>query len=88
MNIAVSKGAKEGLKFVEYVDYMASKGYIPPDGKDWVDHIRSKGNEATHEIAIMQREDAEDLITFIEALLRFIYEYPGMIAAKKASPGK
>lgn len=88
MNIAVSKGAKEGLKFVEYVDYMASKGYIPPDGKDWVDHIRSKGNEATHEIAIMQREDAEDLITFIEALLRFIYEYPGMIAAKKAGPGK
>ena len=83
MNIAVSKGAGEGLSFVEYVDYLAAKGYVPPDGKDWVDHIRTKGNEATHEIAIMKREDAEELITFIEALLRFIYEYPGMIAARK-----
>jgi len=83
MNIAVSKGAREGLKFVEYVNYLAEKGYVPPDGKEWVDHIRQKGNEATHEIALMNQEDAKDLITFVEALLRFIYEYPGMIAARK-----
>jgi hypothetical protein len=83
MNIAVSKGAEEGLSFVEYVDYLAAKGYVPPDGADWVDHIRKKGNEATHQIAIMKREDAEDLITFVEALLRFIFEYPGMVTARK-----
>ncbi len=83
MNIAVSKGAAEGLSFLEYVDHLASKGYVPPDGKDWVDHIRQKGNEATHQIKIMTKEDAEDLITFVEALLKFIYEYPGIIAERK-----
>lgn len=83
MNIAVSKGADTNLKFAEYVNFLADKGYVPPNGTDWVDHIRTKGNEATHEIAIMTREDAEDLITFVEALLIFIYEYPGMMAAKK-----
>jgi hypothetical protein len=36
MNIAVSKGAAEGLKFIQYVDYLADNGYLPPDGKQWV----------------------------------------------------
>jgi hypothetical protein len=83
MNIAVSKGAKAGLQFVEYVEFLASKGYVPPDGNDWVDHIREKGNEATHEISIMKKEDAEDLITFIEMLLKFIYEFPEKVRKKK-----
>jgi len=82
MNIAVSKGAKEGLKFAEYVQYLADKGFVPPDGKAWVDHIRKKGNEATHQIAIMTKEDAQDLITFIEMLLKLIYEFPKAIERK------
>jgi len=83
MNIAVSKGAVEGLKFIEYVEYLSDKHFIPPDGKDWVEHIRKKGNEATHEISIMKREGAEELITFIEMLLKFIFEFPATIKSKK-----
>jgi hypothetical protein len=86
MSIAVEKGAKEGLKFIEYVEFLSSKGYVPPDGKEWVDHIRKKGNDATHEIVIMEKQDAEDLITFIEMLLKFIYEFPGKV--KKRIVGK
>jgi len=83
MNIAVSKGAEEGKSFIEYVEYLAEKNYIPPDAKSWVDHIRKKGNEAAHEIAIMKREDAEQLISFIEMLLKIIYEFPAAIKPKK-----
>jgi hypothetical protein len=84
MNIAVKQGAREGLKFIEYVNFIADKGFVPPNGKHWVDHIRKKGNEATHEIAVMGEQDARDLISFIEMLLRFIFEFPSMvpIAAK------
>lgn len=82
MNIAVARGAKKNLKFYEYVNYLSDQGFVPPDGKEWVDVIRQKGNEATHEIALMEREDAEDLITFSEMLLRFIYEYPAMMKAR------
>lgn len=82
MNIAVQQGATEGLKFIEYVSYLADKGFVPPNGKHWVDHIRKKGNEATHEIAIMVEQDARDLISFIEMLLRFIYEFPNMVPTK------
>lgn len=82
MNIAVAQGAGEGLRFAEYVNYLADQGYLPPNGKKWVSHIREKGNEATHEIRIMDREDAEELIEFSEMLLRFIYEYPAKIEDK------
>jgi Domain of unknown function (DUF4145) len=79
MNIAVEQGADQNLKFIEYVDYLAGKGFVPPHGKHWVDHIRKKGNEATHEIALMTNKDATELIVFIEMLLKFIYEFPNSI---------
>ena len=80
MNIAVAEGAGEGLKFIEYVEYMASKGYVPPNGRHWVDHIRKRGNEATHEIALMTESDARELLVFTEMLLKFIYEFPSMVS--------
>ena len=79
MNIAVQQGAQEGLKFIEYVEYLASNGFIPPNGRVWVDHIRRKGNEATHEIAVMTQADAEELVVFTEMLLKFIYEFPSRV---------
>lgn len=79
MNIAVSQGAAEGLRFIDYVEYLEKNGFIPPNGRGWVDHIRKKGNEATHVIALMTQSDAEDLIAFSEMLLKFIYEFPARI---------
>ena len=81
MHVAVSKGAKEGKNFIEYVEYLSSKGYVPPDAKSWVDHIRTKGNEANHEIVIMAEEEAKDMISFCEMLLKLVYEFPA--ASKK-----
>lgn len=79
MNIAVSHGAKEGLTFLAYVEHLSNAGFVPPNGKGWVDYIRKKGNEATHEIALMSDDDATRLIAFVEMLLKFIYEFPAAI---------
>ncbi|MDI3538255.1 MAG: hypothetical protein PWQ13_278 [Bacillota bacterium] len=79
MNIAVNEGAEEGKSFTFYVEYLANKGYVPPNGKAWVDYIRKRGNDANHEIELMTKEDAVSLITFLEMLLRFIYEFPKSI---------
>ncbi len=38
-----------------------------------------KGNEATHEITLMEEKDATELLTFTEMLLKIIYEFPNMI---------
>jgi hypothetical protein len=65
MHIAVDKGAEAGRTFAEYVDYLADNHFVPPGGRGWVDHIRSKGNEATHEIPRASDADATQLIEFI-----------------------
>jgi len=83
MNIAVAQGAKEGESFISYVSYLADKGFVPPNGRGWVDHIRDKGNEANHEIKLMSQQDAEELISFLEMLLKFIYEFPKKVPTKK-----
>lgn len=77
MNIAVNKGAEEGKSFQHYVNYLKDKNYIPPGSEDWVDHIRRKGNEATHEIPSTSRDDAVELLDFTGMLLKFVYEMPG-----------
>ena len=79
MNIAVAQGAEEGLSFMAYVEYLSAQGYVPPGGEGWVDHIRRKGNDANHEIQLMRRADAEELISFTEMLLKFIYEFPSRV---------
>jgi uncharacterized protein DUF4145 len=81
MNIAVSVGATPNQSFMQYVEYLAANNYVPPNGKAWVDHIRKKGNEATHEIQVMTQADARDLISFSEMLLKFIYEFPKKVPA-------
>jgi len=86
MNLAVSKGAKPGESFISYVEYLADKGYVPPGGKGWVDHIREKGNEANHEIKIMGRDEAELLISFSEMLLKFVYEFPARVPSATIKP--
>ncbi len=85
MNIAVTQGAEAGLRFIEYVDFLGENGFIPPNGRGWVDHIRRKGNEATHEIALMSKADAEELIAFSEMLLKFIYEFPAKVPPAPAA---
>jgi hypothetical protein len=79
MHIAVEKGAPIGKSFLDYVEYLADKHYVPPDGMGWVDQIRKKGNEANHEIKIMSRDDAEELIEFSEMLLKIVYEFPAKV---------
>lgn len=83
MHIAVEKGAQTGKTFVFYVDYLETNHYTPPNSKSWVDKIRQLGNGANHEIVIMTKEDSQTILTFLEMLLKFIYEFPEIEEAEK-----
>ncbi len=76
MHVAVEQGAEENKSFVYYVQYLDNNGFIPPNGKSWVDFIRTSGNMANHELIIKDREETEKVITFLSTLLLFIYELP------------
>jgi len=86
MHIAVEKGARANEPFAFYVDYLATNHHISPDAKEWVDHIRLKGNEANHEIKLSSEEDAKDLVAFCSMLLKTIFEFPAAIRKKLQRP--
>jgi hypothetical protein len=85
MHISAEKGASAGLTFKQYVDYLVTTNIVPAQMKPWVNHIRDKGNEANHELVMMSRKDAEDIISFTEMLLKIVYEYPEIAATAAAS---
>lgn len=85
MHVAVAQGAKPGLQFVKYVEYMSDQGIIPNGCKGWVVHIKDRGNEENHEITIATKEEAERLISFSGMLLKLIYEYPASVPVKNPS---
>jgi hypothetical protein len=85
MNVAVAKGATPGEHFVVYVNFIEAQHLVPPGSKAWLDDIRSKGNEATHEIPSVSRPDAEEILSFVEMLLKFVFEMPAQMAAKVAA---
>lgn len=79
MHLSVEQGAKENQNFVQYIDYLDENNWIPPNGKSWVDSIRKKGNEATHEVVFVSESDVIQLFGFVEMLLKFMYEFPNRI---------
>lgn len=80
MNIAVDKGEPAGQTFAKYIDFLETNHYTPPNSKDWVDMIRKKGNEATHEIHETPQAEALEILGFVEMLLKFIFEFPAKVA--------
>lgn len=77
MNLAVLEGAAANKTFKFYVDYLSNNGFVPKKGQPWVDKIREKGNEATHEIELTSAEEAKDVMYLTENLLRFNFEMTG-----------
>lgn len=80
VHLAVQEGApREGMTFKQYVEYLESENVVPRSASGWVDYIRSKGNETTHELVFANENEAKMLATFIENMLLTIYEFPAML---------
>ena len=79
MHTAVEKGADENKSFQEYVKWLIDERYAPRGAEEWLDYIRDRGNEANHEIVVMNKDDAQGVIRFTEALLRGVYELPKLV---------
>lgn len=75
MNMAVAEGAKEGDKFINYVNYLCDNGFVHKRQTKQADEIRTMGNEANHKIECRTKEEAESMLKFIEFLLLNNYEF-------------
>ena len=83
MHVAVEKGADENKRFVEYVDYLSTKGWVPPvSGGEVLKFIKNQGNDENHRIQTSTSENAEALIKLMERFLGWVYEVPALVATK------
>jgi hypothetical protein len=79
MHVAVEKEADKNKTFQQYVKWLIDERYAPRGAEEWLDYIRDRGNEANHEIVVMNKEDAIGVLGFTEALLRGVYELPNLV---------
>lgn len=74
-NVAIYFGAKDGESFVSYVDYLVNQGYVPTKSRDWIDKIRTEGNNATHNQTSRNQDDAKRILDFIQMLLLINFKF-------------
>ena len=86
MHISYERGGGEQPNFKKYVDWLIENHYVPPGGEGWAHQIRDRGNEANHEIDLMDRHTAEQVLSFTEFLLKFVYELPARAGGQIAQP--
>lgn len=77
MNTAVENGAKGNLRFIEYVNYLDEEHLFHRKCKPLLDKIKTKGNEANHEIEQVSQADASLIMQLTYQMLLYIYEIPG-----------
>lgn len=73
MHVAVEKGAPAGLSFAAYVTYLVDQGHVTAVMRPWVDQIRIRGNEATHELVLHDARETLSVLTFTHQMLTLIY---------------
>ena len=81
--ITVDKGETKGV-LADRLKSLASKGVLLPTLADWSKEVRLVGNAGAHfdPINSVLKEDAEDLISFVQELLRYLYELPADLARR------
>lgn len=82
--ITVDKGESTGV-LADRLKNLATKGVLLPTLVDWAKEVRLVGNAGAHfdPINKVSKEDAQQLISFVRELLRYLYELPAELARRR-----
>lgn len=76
MACACDKGDTDGKHFGPYVDYITQQVLTYPAAKSAIDAIRTIGNEANHNVQIVNEPDATRAMKIVTYMLNTIYSLP------------
>ncbi|ADG09094.1 DUF4145 domain-containing protein [Caulobacter segnis] len=65
------------------VDKLASDHEIPLSLAEWAHEVRVIGNDGAHDLDGCNTDDAQAAHDFVDAVLRYLFSLPGMIAARR-----
>lgn len=83
--VTVDQGQTSGT-LAARLTALSSSGVLQPTLGDWAREVRLVGNTGAHfdPIETVQREDAEQLLSFVQELLRYLYELPAELNRRRS----
>jgi hypothetical protein len=81
-----TKGMDPAWKLEQRLKKLAAEGKITAAMAGWAQEIRLDRNTAIHEDEDFTQKDADDIVTFTEAFLTYIYTLPALIDSRRQSP--
>ena len=86
--ITVDKGETKG-RLADRLRKLGSKGILIPTLAEWSREVRLVGNAGAHfdPIKSVSTSDAEALISFVQELLRYLYELPADLSRRRGPKG-
>lgn len=87
----IDKGAASGKQLNQQIDELQSLGLLTKQLQDWAHQIRHFGNFSAHpdeNIGDTTKEDAEQMIYFLNTFLKYMYEMPALIKVAQQRSGK
>ena len=89
LEVAVKKLHPEGKgNLYTRIEELHGLGIITSELKSWAHAIRDDGNDAAHEEQPVTPEFADELLSFTELFLMYVFTMPGMVEAKKGKGEK
>jgi hypothetical protein len=85
--IATDKGGKSTDPLAKRLGNMASSGMLQPTLAAWAKEVRLVGNVGAHAdpLDTVSKEDASQLIEFLQALMDYLYVLPFELAQRRAA---
>ena len=83
LQAALREQKAEGKTLKQEIDYLASRGILPPIIKNWSDNIRLLGNSSAHpssEEPPIEPANAKDIVRFLDFLFEYLYDLPHQIS--------
>lgn len=87
LQVALRDRGAEGKNLKQEIDDLADKGILPAIMKEWSHNVRELGNESAHpqpEQIPTNKEDAKDIVSFLDFLLEYLYKLPKRIEDYRA----
>lgn len=82
LQLALRDHKATGANLKQEIQDLANKGLLPPNMRDWSDHVRELGNDSAHprpEQGPTDPQDARDIVEFLDFLLEYLYTLPHRI---------
>jgi hypothetical protein len=80
--------AKKFNTIKQRIDALAERNALTPELKDWAHVVRLEGNDASHDEDPYTHEEADELLSFVEVYLTYVYMLPGKLAARREQATK